>query len=180
MKFFFSKISLSRYLSVYGRLNTRSSITLSIVAGYKIPFTEERIQFQLSETAHFNLEQRNLLNQRVSGDKMAIQISQPLESQFLSNLFSGHEKDGGITQHFKMESILLLKDLVQTGDFLRKLDIKGCIFLLHNEQTVKEICPFPLERNSVSVLLNVLRSRSSSIHIFTKLLKIPIALLRRG
>ena len=42
---------------------------------------------------------------------------------------------------------------------------EGCIFLHSNERTVKEICPFPLERDSVGVPLHVLRSRSSPSYI---------------
>ena len=55
---------------------------------------------------------------------------------------------------------------------------KGCIFLNSNERTVKKICPFPLERDSVGVPLYELRPRSSPLYSH-KTFEIPIALLRR-
>ena len=111
--------------------------------------------------------------------KGAIQKAQPLEGQFLSNLFLVKKKDGGIRpviiniknlnyfipyHHFKTEQASSSAKRFITG---RRLPVqagtKGCIFLHSNK--VKEIYPFPLERNSVGVPLHVLRSQSSSTYI---------------
>ena len=178
---------------------TQDPQVLSIVEGYKIPFTEEPIQFQLPAEAHFNLEQTNLIDQEVQMlRKGAIQKAQPLEGQFLSNLFLVKKKDGGggggggnrpvinlknlnyfiPYHHFKMEGLHLLKDLLQEGDFLCKLDLKDAYFYIPMNEQSRKYVRFHWSGTLWEFLCMCFGLGPAPL-IFTKLLKIPIALLRR-
>ena len=82
----------------------------------------------------------NQVDQEVPGmsKKGAIVVSDPKEDQFLSSLFLVKKKDGGNCpvvnlkdlnrnipyQHFKMEGLLLLKEMLLPGEKMCKIDLK--------------------------------------------------------
>ena len=102
---------------------------LSIVQGFKIPFSQTPFQCGLPKLARVNQEERLQINseRRKMLRKGAIQQAKSEHREFLSNLFLVCKKDGGHQpvinikflnsftpyQHFKMEGIHLINDLLQ-------------------------------------------------------------------
>ena len=86
-------------------------------------------------------EDKHLMHLEIESmlEKGAIQPTKPSKDQFVSTLFLPEKKDGGQRPiinlkklnknipyiHFKMESITLLKDLLEQDDLMVKLDLKS-------------------------------------------------------
>ena len=77
-------------------------------------------------------------------EKHAIKESTPRGHGFLSTIFLVPKKDGGqrtvinlkslnkfvYTEHFKMEGIHILRDLLRAGDWMTKVDLKDAYFIV--------------------------------------------------
>ena len=114
--------------------------------------------------------------------KGAIQPVLPRKNQYLSNLFLVSKRDGGNRsvinfkhlnsfipyQHFKMEGLNLLQNMLQKGDYMCKLDLKG-LLLRSSKKGIKEICTVSVGRETSQVPLSLLWSRSSSSNIYQNL-----------
>ena len=84
--------------------------------------------------------------------KGAIQEASRRGKGFISNVFLVHKKDGGQrpvinlkklneyvhTEHFKMEGIHLLKDLLRKGDWMAKVDLKDVYFMIPIQEQNRE------------------------------------------
>ena len=81
-------------------------------------------------------------------------------------------------QHFKMEGMHLIKDLLQEHDFLIKIDLKDAYFGIPLDKSSRKYIRFQWEGNLYEFLCLCFGLGPAPL-IFTKLLKIPIALLRR-
>ena len=93
--------------------------------------------------------------------KAAIQQVKTEPGEFLSNLFLVNKKDGGhrpVTnlkfpssfisyQHFKMEEMHLIKDLLQEHDFLIKIDLKDAYFGIPVDKNSRKYIRFQWEGN---------------------------------
>ena len=113
---------------------------LSIVQGFKIPFSQTPFQYGPPQLARVNQEKRLQINSEIKEmlRKGAIQQVKSEPGKFLSNLFLVNKKDGGHRpvinlkflnsfisyHHFKMEEMHLIKDLLQQHDFLLKIILK--------------------------------------------------------
>ena len=107
---------------------------LSIVQGFKIPFSQ--IPFQYGPP-QLNQEERLQINSEIKEilRKGAIRQVKSEPGDFLSNLFLVSKKNGGHLpvinlkflnsfipyQHFKMEGVHLVKDFLQEHDFPMKI-----------------------------------------------------------
>ena len=127
----------------WGKLTQNVNI-LSIVQSFKIPFSQTPFQYGPSQSARANQEERLQINSEIKEilRKGAIQQLRSEPEEFLSNLFLVNKKDGGHQpvinlkflnsfipyQHFKMEGMHLIKDLLQEHDFLIKIDLKDAYF----------------------------------------------------
>lgn len=116
---------------------TKDRWVLDVIKGYQIEFLRSRYQTRRPHTPHYNIEQNKLLAEEVRDllQKGAVsQVEEPENGEgfFYSNLFLVPKKDGGQrpvinlkalnqfvqTQHFKMEGIHTLKDILKPGDWL--------------------------------------------------------------
>ena len=112
---------------------------LDIVRGYEIPFILPPRQSRLPNVCQLTTEAPDLLDQEVQDmlRKGAIVVSDPKEDQFLSSLFLVKKKGGGNHtvvnlndfnrnipyQHFKMEELFLLKEMLLPGHKMCKIDL---------------------------------------------------------
>ena len=167
---------------------------LSIVQGFKIPFSQTPFQFGPPQLARVNQEERLQINSEIKEmlRKGAIQQVKSEPGEFLSNLFLVNKKDGGHQpvinlkflnsfipyQHFKMEGMHLIKDLLQEHDFLIKIDLKDAYFGIPLDKSSRKYIRFQWEGNLYEFLCLCFGLGPAPL-IFTKLLKIPIALLWR-
>uniref|UniRef100_H2ZV35 Reverse transcriptase domain-containing protein n=1 Tax=Latimeria chalumnae TaxID=7897 RepID=H2ZV35_LATCH len=120
---------------------------LDSAGGYEIEFVVDPIQlFPLRELT-FSREQRSLVQVEVETllQKQAISKVDPEGVPgFISTLFLVPKKDGGphpvinlkalnevvIYHHFKMEGTHLLKDALQSQDWMAHLDLKDAYFMI--------------------------------------------------
>ena len=169
---------------------------LETVQGYKIPFLKEPLQqfppsFQISRERVSALDTEiQLLLQKRAVEIVPEQESQPKE--FLSTLFVVPKKDGGLRPvfnlrnlnsfleppHFKMEGIHTLKELIQKGDYMGKIDLKDAYLSIPIAKS---------HRNYLRFLWKGIKYQFSSLPfglataplVFTKLLKPVVSHLRQ-
>ena len=194
---------LSRPLQLAGRLQhflsnwkllTQDQFILEMVVGIQIPFTAFPHQNQVPPLIFHNQSEKVVIDREISEmlQKGAIQVVFPVNGEFLSSIFLVKKKDGGnrpvinlkelnsyVTyQHFKMEGLYLLKHLVQTGDWMIKIDLKDAYFTVPVSNQHQPLLRF---------MHGGLRYQFSCLpfglgpapRLFTKLLKPVVALLRR-
>ena len=110
------------------------------------PFILPPRQSKLSKWCQLTKEASDLVNQVVQDmlKKGAIVVSDPKEDQLLSSLFLVKKKDGEnqptvnlkdlncsiLYQHFKMEGLFLLKEMLLPGDKMCEIDLKDAYFVM--------------------------------------------------
>ena len=124
-------------------------------------------------------------------EKGAIQKVVPTQGQFLSNLFLVEKKDGGNRpvinlknlnkfipyEHFKMEGLHCLKFLLEQDDLSCKMDLKEAYFSVPLNKTTQKFVRFQWSYDLYEFLCLCFGLRPAP-RVFTKLLKVPIALLK--
>ena len=122
--------------------------------GYKIPFNKNPVQQKIPETPHVNLDQRHQVEVEIVKmlEKGAICQTSHLKEEFLSNVFLVGKK-GGVNrpvinlrhlnqfipyQHFKMESLFCLREMLQKDHFMCKLDMKDAYFSVPLHQSSRK------------------------------------------
>ena len=80
--------------------------------------------------------------------------------------------------HFKMEGLHLLRDLLKVGDYMCKIDLKDAYFCVPIHTSQRKYIRFQWE-GQLYEFLCLCFGLGPAPRIFTKLLKIPIAVLRR-
>ena len=112
--------------------------------GIQIPFTTFPHQNQVPPLTFHNQSEKVVIDREISKmlQKGTIPVVSPMNGEFISSVFLVKKKDGGnrpvinlkelnsyvTCQHFKMEGLYLLKHLVQTGDWMIKIDLKDADF----------------------------------------------------
>ena len=167
---------------------------LEIVEGYQIPFLSIPQQVKPPAAIQFSEKDKSLIDLEIQGmlEKGAIRIVKELHGQFLSPLFLVEKKDAGYRPvvnlkklnrnipyvHFKMEGLSLLKELLSKGDYLCKLDLKDAYFTVALHKLSRKYVRVPW-RGNLYEFLCLCFGLGPAPRIFTKLMKIPIALMRR-
>ena len=122
----------------------------------------------------------------------AIRNVLPPKGEFVSNLFLVKKKDGGqipginLKQlnayipycHFKMEGSKNLKYILQKGDYMCKLDLKDAYFSVPLEKNSRQSVRFRCSGDWYE-FLSLCFGLGPVPRIFTKLLKVPVTILRR-
>ena len=124
--------------------------------------------------------------------KGAIVKVEPIQGQFLSPLFLVPKKDQ--TQrpvinlkklnayipynHFKMEGLFLLKEILQEGDYMCKLDLRDAYFSVPLHKDSQKFVRFPW-KGSLYQFQCLCFGLSPAPRIFSKLMKVPVALIRK-
>ena len=124
--------------------------------------------------------------------KGAIQKVTQFRNQYISNLILTSKKNEGnrpvinlkhlnnfITyQHFKIKGLNLLQSKLQEKDFMYKIDLKGAYFCVPLKKESRKYVRFQWEGTLYEFLCPCFGLGPAPM-IFTKILKIPISLLRR-
>ena len=61
------------------------------------------------------------------------------------------------TQHFKMEGIHMLKDLLKPGDWMTKVDLKDTYFMITGSNKPQEVAAVQVARRNLPVQLSPFR-----------------------
>ena len=143
-----SRREQSSVLLVAGRLNhfqenwkklTSDPQTLELVEGYQILFSSQPKQTKSSNPVHLTKKEESQVELEIQAmlRKGAFRMVGKSQNQFLGPIFLVEKKDSGYRPvinlkklnqniryiHFKMEGLLLLKELLQKGDFSCTLDL---------------------------------------------------------
>ena len=125
--------------------------------------------------------------------KGEIKLFQPnTKSQFLSSIFivpkndSGHRPVVNLTKlnkhipyiHFKMECLFLLKEILLKGDYMCKIDQKDAYFSVPLNPKSQKYVSFK-RKDLTYQFLCLCFGVEPAPRIFTKLLKVPISLMRK-
>ena len=173
---------------------TQDHWVLNTVWGYLIDFVSEPHQQSAPNPPHYSSEQTSLINEELTKllQKQAIQqLEHPVEEGFWSNIFLVPKKDGGQrpvinlkalnqfvnTEHFKMEGIHTVKDLLRHGDWLAKVDLKDAYFVIPIDPTHRRYLRCQV-LGKIYQFTCLPFGLSSALWVFTKTLKPVLALLR--
>ena len=121
-----------------------------------------------------------LINQEVQEmlQKGAIQKEEKCQGQFLSSLFVIAKKDSGFRPVINLKALNQYIPYLQKGDYMCKLDLKDAYFSVPLQPESRKFVRFPWG-NSLYEFLCLCFGLSAAPRIFTKLMKVPMALLRR-
>ena len=130
---------------------TKDPWVLQVVSGYQIEFLDNPVQRNTPPPIPCSLDHQTIIDQEVWEllSKEAVHFVQPdslQEPGFISSLFVIPKKGGGHRpainlkplncfipyEHFKMESIHMLKDLLKKGDYMVKIDLKDACLGVFN------------------------------------------------
>jgi hypothetical protein len=145
------------------------------------------LQFSHAESEKIDSEVATLL------EKGALNMVKPVSGQFLSSLFLVPKRDGKSRpvinlkelnvflkyEHFKMEGIHLLRDLLQPQDWLGKIDLKDAYFVIPIWKDHRKYLRF-FWKSSLLEFACLPFGLAVAPRLFTKVLKPVVALLRRA
>ena len=170
---------------------TRDQSILDLVDGYVIPFQRKPFQSKTPFQLATSREQQKLMDKEVKEmlKKGAIRQASTVKGEFLSNLFLVKKKNGGQRpvinlkhlnafipyNHFKMEGLQNLRYLLQEGDYI---DLKDAYYCVPLQKNSRKYVRFRWSGNLYEFLC-LCFGLGPAPRISTKLLKIPIAILRR-
>ena len=145
---------------------TQDRWVLNTIQGYMIDFKSQPHQQSVPQPPQFSAEQTQLISTEITEllQKNAIEEVTPLlQPVFYLNLFLVPKKDGGQRpvinlkalnrfvqkEHFKMEGIHTVKDLLRQGDWLAKVDLKDAFFSIPRDHQHKKFLRFTFKGNSI-------------------------------
>ena len=167
---------------------------LNTVSGLKVIFSETPVQWRDPHWPRFSETEQSRLQEEVVKmmEKGAIKVAAPRKDQFLGHLFLRPKKDGTFRpvlnlkklnefvryEHFKMEGMSMVADLLVKDDWMIKIDLKDAYYCVPIAETHRKFFRFRWkgELYEYQVLPFGL---ASAPRTFTKLLKPVMGLLRR-
>ena len=142
----------------------------------------------------FSKAELNVLDTEIQNlqKKGVVQLAQFHPDQYISTMFVVPKKDGGNRpiinlkrlnqnipyRHFKMEGIHMLKDLLQKGDYMCKLDLQDAYFCIPVAPKDRKYLRFRW-KNKILEFVATAFGLAPAPRRFTKLLKPVVGLLRR-
>ena len=137
---------------------TSDRYILNTGKGYQIPFLSVPVQRSSSSLTSMTPQEKVLVNQEVEQmlKKGAIKVAQQDRSLFLSSIFVVLKKESGHHpvinlknlnhylpySHSKMEALFLLKEILQEGEYMCKIDLKDAYFLVPLNQKFQKFVSF--------------------------------------
>ena len=178
---------MSQFLKNW-KILTQDPNILSNIEGYKIPFQTPQVLDIAPMGAHLSQDQQVLVNQEI----LEMLKKGLFLGTFVKNILNVRKKDAGnrsvinsknlnqfiLYQHFKMSGFHCLKFLIQENDFLSKIELNDVYFSVSLEKESEKYIRF-LWLGSLYQFLYLCFRLEPIPRIFTKLLKIPIALQRK-
>lgn len=163
------------------------------ISGYLIDLIRHPYQPHPPRELQFSTEGQEALREEIKSmlNKQAIsEVSNPRDS-FVSQMFLVPKKGGGQrpvinlkhlnsfvkTEHFKMENIQMLKDLLRAGDWMAKIDLKDAYFMVPIADEHKKLLRFPY-RGSIYQFNCLPFGLSSAPWVFTKTTRPAVTTLR--
>ena len=172
---------------------TNDQTILHIISGWEIPFVNKPPQMT-AKSCIVSKGEEKIVEQEIKKliSKGAIEQTKFVKGQVLSSLFLREKKDGSQRPilnlrnlnkhipylHFKMESLKSVKDLMKKDDWMIKIDLKDAYFTVPLGEDSRKFVRFPW-KGKLYQFLCLCFGLGPAPRLFTKLLKVPISLLRR-
>ena len=183
---------LSSFISNWEAI-TQDQWVLQSVHGYRIEFLQKPRQNHRPPQITFAKKEEECMQEEIQSmlDKQAITEIESCPEGFYSQMFLVPKKDGRQrpvinlkrlnqsvkTEHFKMEGIHMLKDLLKAGDWMAKIDLKDAYFMIPMAQEDREFLRFQWKDKAYQ--FNYLPfGLSSAPWVFTKTTRPVVATLR--
>ena len=183
---------LVHFLPNWRRITDDPSI-LEAIQGYKPEFSSTSVQSEVRQPLQFSCAETEKIDQEISAllEKEALHVVKPVSNQFISNLFLVPKRDGRSRpvinledpntflqyNHFKMEGIYLLRDLLQPHDWLGKIDLKDAYFVIPIWRNHRKYLQF-LWKDTLLEFACLPFGLAVAPRLFTKVMKAVVALLR--
>ena len=185
--------SIKEFLPAW-KLLTKDQELLALVEGHQILLLMEPVRKKAPKIPKLNQKQQKLVDLEVKAMLEKGSISKVCHSkgEFLSSLFLISKKGNANRpvinlkdlnrfihyKHFKMEDLHCLKNVLQKGDYICKIDLKDAYFSVPLHKYSRKLIRFLREGNLYEFLC-LCFGLGPAPRIFTKLLKVPISVLRR-
>jgi hypothetical protein len=182
---------LRLFIHQWERITNNQEI-LALVRGWTIPFISPPQQGRV--TSSIPREGKEVVIREIQSllEKGAIRETKHQEGQVLSSLFLREKKDGSQRpilnlknlnqyvpyEHFKMESLKDVKNIIETNDLMVKIDLKDAYFTLPLSPESRKFVRFQWE-GKLYEFLCLCFGLGPAPRLFTKLLKVPVSMLRR-
>jgi len=179
---------LSKWIQI-----TSDPWTLEVVKGYHLEFSKPPFQASPSHNVAKSLSEQQLLEGEIQAliQKQAVVKPNPSRDQFVSRIFLVTKKDGSYRpvinlrpfncfiqkHHFKMEGAGMLRDLLQTSDWMCSIDLKDAYLSVGIFQGHRQYLRFTW-MGSTYEFTCLPFGLTSAPRVFTKLLKPVMAFLR--
>ena len=176
------------------KLLTNDQDILNIVKGWEIPLIDTPTQNKIPQDVRMNNLESQAMDKEVEDmlAKGAIRVAIPKEDQFLSNVFVTPKGEGQYRpiinlkrlneyvpyHHFKMEGLKDVKHLLNKGDWMCKIDLKDAYFSVPLGTRSRKLVRFRW-KGVLYEFLCLAFGIGPAPRIFTKLMKVPVSILRR-
>ena len=173
---------------------TQDQWVLQTVGGYQLDLIRTPHQYQVPNQIKTTQENSSLVILELTEllSKGAIVETQLTPHSFVSQLFLVEKKDDGQrpvinlkglnqfvrAEHFKMEGLHLLPDLLQSGDWMVKMDLKDAYLQVPINQCHQPLLSFQWE-GKYYMFTCLPFGLSAAPRVFTKLLKPVVGFLRQ-
>ena len=185
---------LSHFLHNWEVLTTDKWV-IETVKGFQIPFVGHPVQGCRPNAPIHSSELHLLIQEEMKAllGKGAIQVCNPIPREsFYSTLFLVPKKGGQMRpvinlkrlnewitpQHFKMEGMSTLRELLKTNDWMAKIDLKDAYFTIQMHPTHQPFLRFMVNQQHYQFTC-FLFSLSCAPWVFTKVMK-PISIFLRS
>ena len=172
---------------------TQDDWVTQTITGYKIEFLWEPQQNHRPPPITFTKKEEACMQTEIQSmlDKQAIVETESRAHGFYSQMFLVPKKDGKQrpvinlkrlnqsvkTEHFKMEGIHMLKDLLRAGEWMAKIDLKDAYFMIPMGQEDRDFLKFQWKEKTYQFTCLPF-GLSSAPWVFTKTTRPVVATLR--
>ncbi len=172
---------------------TSDQFVLKTVQGVEFNFLQKPVQSGKTKEYHLKPHEQQALDQKLNSmlQEGVIKAVNPVKHQFVSPIFVKEETDkyrpivdfkrlnSNIEyEKFKMETLADVKDTLQQGDWMIKIDLKDAFLSVPLSPKIRKLARFSW-RGILYECLTLMFGMAPAPRIFTKLMKVPMAVLRR-